>query len=480
MSNLKWITLISFSVFLSAFFAGDVRTYSKRAPAGELNKLARMCFERARYQSTYDKEPTKNSYGFYLLINDFLSVSDSDFSVRFLTPPASLEGNELRGLAHGMIVLKEWDLVGCFGGDPDFSRLLSSFTHAYQYQMKKLFPHLSESDAIALAYLNPWYISHYWPVQGGAQSTFSEIVRSRLGNEVATKISDIWNKFQIGVVFEDEIANKNRKLILSRLKLIESELYRFNGKDPRRLSRVIPTFKIITLSVSAASGGEGGYPYYHGISIGLSEDSNSASNSWVLWHEIGHVYEKQADENSDYLGELFCSEKVNLRPGYGYGSDRFRRLSPLRVFGKYKDFFASQFSPDRFRREDNIELVSFECDKFSSDQKWSESLRQSSYDRSPAEQVADDFAHFVMYPGRFFWKTEMVAPITFSRLSAKIGTDYIDSYPQVFETLPLYGDELRRSAVMKTVWKEYRAENQRSMHKRVQGVFQKMDLQERN
>lgn len=313
---------------------------------------------------------------------------------------------------------------------------------------RRHFPGLNDSELLALVQFNPWHAKDFPSIADSGSKSLLGVLIGEFGVPASKTIFEIFQNYGFAIHVQ-KADRREQGWLTSNLQLISDEFKRFDRDEPGRFKRVLPSFRILEIYFSERSDDSGGATF-HGIKLGLTKQTSYPAKVWILWHEIGHVFDKQQPENSDYITSNYCSSPANgpaLR-----ASDRLRR-GKLKAFGDYSDFFSSPESPDEYRRKKNYQLVSYFCE---ADGLWGEALRQSHYNRSPGEQFADDFAHFVMYPPRFFFHEKMVAPETFRFFETHLGGNYLGSYADIFKSTSRYSIELRLAEFVQSIWPSYK------------------------
>jgi hypothetical protein len=422
------------SIIISSLVFGGCAShnvdYQRRDFASESNadiKPERDCYEDARYESTYTQEMFYDSYKFEKILNKFFEINQDTFQVNFKDDQNVIKTAGLSSLSHSYIMLNDWKKVNCFSGDANFTAVYNLVKDNTQKALAEFYPALAPDERLSLLYFYPWNKRSDWPPKASNKDSISGVLKENHSKVISLSLFKIWSKYNIAFYLVDESLEKEARTI-EVLNIFEKEFERFNGSDSQRLKRILPLLQTISLDVGVEE--KYGNPTYQGLSLGVANDSQPAL-SWLLWHELGHSFDHQNSHNSDYIGPFYCTEKYSDTLNIDTDSYAPRKY-PLRSFGSYNDFFTSPLSPDDYRRQKNSELASYNCQE-NGPNKWSESLRQSHYNRRPSEQIADDFAHFVMYPGRYFWNDQVVAPKTFLYFQKKLGTNYIESYSDIFK-----------------------------------------------
>ncbi len=408
-------------------------------------RLEAMCFEKARYESTYTKEDFSFQYHFDPIFFDLFAVDSSTLKITFVNDFHLIKKSDLRALSHALVILNDWLQLKCFANDDKATTLLNGLREEVLKRLDQIYPKLSSADKISLLHLAPWYEQDAWPYKKSSSKNRLEVLKESYTDDQALRIDRIYTFAKVGIYIrlEDRIDNS---WTINILDTIEKEFSRFNKGDEYRLNRILPNLEIV--SISQTDDESNGHPNYQGLKVGISKKFNSSAFTWLLWHESGHLFDSSSPYNSDYIASNFCSSLgESAQTSSVLSSNDYERKGFLKSFGSYSDFFTSQYSPDDYRKTKNFELVSYQCNG-----EWSESLRQSHYNRSASEQVADDFAHFVMYPGRYFFENEMVAPLTFKFFEEKLQANYLDSYVEVFQNNSLYKIELEKAEKLKATW----------------------------
>lgn len=435
-------------IFLLFIVSASAIAFSTVASCAELlqdKRLEVVCFEKARYESTYTKGDFSLLYHFEPILIDLFQVDNSTQKINFTSDLNLIKNSELRAMSHAFLILNDWLQLKCFSSDDKALALVKKLREEILKSLSQTYPNLSSDDKISILYLAPWFEQSAWPYKKSDSKNRFELLNEIYTNDVASGIDRIYNLFKVGIYIKPNGRDDNSWAI-NILNTFEKEFSRFNREEQNRLKRILPTLEIV--SIYQIDNETDGYPNYQGIEIGVSKNFNSPALAWLLWHESGHLFDSTSPYNSDYIAANFCSVPSEASQKSSIlSSNDYERSGVLKTFGTYNDFFTSEYSPDEYRRTKNLELVSYQCNS-----EWSESLRQSHYNRNTSEQIADDFAHFVMYPGRYFFENEVVAPLTFRFFEKKLQTNYLSSYTEIFQNTSLYEIELEKSEILKTSW----------------------------
>lgn len=408
-------------------------------------RLEAMCFKKAHYESMYTKEDFSSQYHFDPIFFDLFQVDSSNLKVTFTNDLLLIKNSDLRALSHAYAILNDWLQLKCFTSDDRAISLLNGLREETLKKLDQIYPNLSSADKMSLLYLNPWYEQSVWPYKKSNSKTRLELLKESYSDDQADLIDKIYNLANVGIYIKLE-DRRDDYWAINILKTIEKEFIRFNKGDSNRLKRILPT--LANISIYQIDDETDGYPNYQGIKIGVSKNFNYPALAWLLWHESGHLFDSTSPYNSDYIANNFCSiPSESAQESLVLKSNDYERSGVLKSFGAYNDFFTSEYSPDKYRVTKNFELASYQCNG-----EWSESLRQSHYNRVASEQIADDFAHFIMYPGRYFFEGEVVAPLTFRFFEKKFQINYLGSYPEIFQNLSLYELELEKAKILKSNW----------------------------
>jgi hypothetical protein len=429
------------------------------------SRLEAMCFEKARYESTYTKGDFSFLYHFEPILIDLFQVDDSTQKVNFTSDLNLIKNSELRAMSHAFVILNDWLQLKCFANDYKILALVKKLREEILKSLSQIYPNLSSDDKISLLYLAPWFEQSAWPYKKSDSKNRFEFLKEIYTSDVAARIDRIYNSTKVGIYIQPKGRDAN-SWVINVLTTVEKEFLRFNKGEKDRLKRVLPTLEILSIYQNDDESGNG-HPNYQGIEIGVSENFNPPALVWLLWHESGHLFDSSSPSNSDYIANNFCSvPREASQKSSIVNSDDYERSGILKSFGTYNDFFTSEYSPDEYRRTKNFELVSYQCNS-----EWSESLRQSHYNRGASEQIADDFAHFIMYPGRYFFEKEVVAPLTFKFFEEKLQTNYLSSYTEVFQNTSLHGIELEKSEILKAIWIKNSVLTDEELHAKVSLFF---------
>ena len=410
------------------------------------------CYNNVAYENSYSTILpwfTKN-YGFDPILFNFLKINEEQKKVEFSVPNEISKNTNIRALNHVYLILREWKKYGCFKDDPNFQKLLNLVAKKYSEKIKTILPNLRDEDIIAIALFHPWY-SQDWKLKASDKKTLQEVLEEPYGKANAKMMVNIYKNYKVATYYP-RTSNNSPEWISGNLKFISKEFARFTNGAPKRMQDILPNLEIMYIKQEKGRGKS----FYHGVLLSFGEYKSNIAKRWFMWHELGHVYDQAHPENSDYLENIY---------GYKYGStyddgilahnskDYSSEEDKLKSFGNFKDAFTSDLSPDDYRRNYNYELVSYQTNK--GNIKWTEALRQSHYNRGPHEQIADDFAHFVMYPDRFFYEDSCVAPRTFKEFKNKFGIDYLDTYADGLKGAKSYEAHKKRAEDIKTVWARY-------------------------
>ncbi len=456
----KFLILIIFA--FSSALMGSEFTADKRLEAS--------CFEKAHYESLWTKELFSDQYHFNPIFFDLFQVDNLKQKVNFTNNLNLIKNSELRSVSHAFLMLNDWLQLKCFSEDQEAQKIVKNLREEIFKKLTLIYPNLSLNDQLSLLYLTPWYEQFGWPYKSSNANNRFELLKETYSEESAAIINRVYNTTQVAIYVRPENRN-DTSWLANILSTFEKEFTRFNQGEIGRLKRVLPTFEIVSIyKKPETESGESGFPNYQGIKIEASVNINSAALAWLIWHEAGHVFDKTSPHNSDYIVPNFCSIPIEAAQNSSVlDSSDYERIGVLKSFGRYSDFFTSEFSPDEYRRTKNFELVSYQCNQ--SDNEWSESLRQSHYNREALEQIADDFAHFVMYPARYFFDNEVVAPLSFKFFEKNLQTNYLSSYATVFQNTSLYSSELNRSRVLRIIWSKAATLNDKELHDKVSAFF---------